>query len=547
MDRAGAETMMMNYLRNIDRDKIQMDFLINREEKSDYEEEIKSLGSHIYHMSPLYPGKFIGYKREFKRFLQQHPEYKIIHSNLEERSYFALKIAKKLGVPVRIVHAHSVPREHNLKMLVRLYFRKRLRKYYTHALTCGKKPARWLFGTDEKAVIMKNAIDTRRFQFDAREREEMRKQFGIAKKTLLVGNIGRFSPEKNQGFLLNVFQEIHKKNSDSMLIFIGGGKPKIEQKIKKELVGKAKRLGLESNIKFLGVKEHIEKWMQMLDVIVMPSISEGFPVTLVEAQAAGVRCAVSEGVSPEVNITGELQYNLLSESAETWAKNILSLCETEPDRKNMHEKIIEAGLDIRENAGWLETFYEKALEESTEYFEKKQSKNQRNFMKLIKLWCRMKAVAKKFIYKVLFGKKLKIGKGTTWRHGFHIAIEGNGKIEIGRNCFFNNYCSINSLEHIIVGDGTIFGENCHVYDHNHKFRSSETAIKNQGYTVAQTKIGKHCWLGTGAIILKGVTIGDNCVIGAGCVVKENLPDNSILNNNNEITSVEQKHGTEEIN
>lgn len=149
-------------------------------------------------------------------------------------------------------------------------------------------------------------------------------------------------------------------------------------------------------------------------------------------------------------------------------------------------------------------------------------------MKVLKTWYHIKAAVKKLIYKIIFGKRLKIGKGTTWRNNFYVAIEKDGQIDIGKNCFFNHNCSINSLKYVSIGDGTIFGENCHVYDHNHRFRSEEDSIKSQGYTVGETKIGKHCWLGTGVIVLKGVTIGDNCVIGAGVVVDQDVEAGSVL-------------------
>lgn len=149
-------------------------------------------------------------------------------------------------------------------------------------------------------------------------------------------------------------------------------------------------------------------------------------------------------------------------------------------------------------------------------------------MKVLKTWYHIKAAVKKLIYKIIFGKRLKIGKGTTWRNNFYVAIEEDGQIDIGKNCFFNHNCSINSLKYVSIGDGTIFGENCHVYDHNHRFRSEEDSIKSQGYTVGETKIGKHCWLGTGVIVLKGVTIGDNCVIGAGVVVDQDVEAGSVL-------------------
>ena len=149
-------------------------------------------------------------------------------------------------------------------------------------------------------------------------------------------------------------------------------------------------------------------------------------------------------------------------------------------------------------------------------------------MKVLKTWYHIKAAVKKLVYKIIFGKRLKIGKGTTWRNNFYVAIEEDGQIDIGKNCFFNHNCSINSLKYVSIGDGTIFGENCHVYDHNHRFRSEKESIKSQGYTVGETKIGAHCWLGTGVIVLKGVTIGDNCVIGAGVVVDQDVEAGSVL-------------------
>ena len=149
-------------------------------------------------------------------------------------------------------------------------------------------------------------------------------------------------------------------------------------------------------------------------------------------------------------------------------------------------------------------------------------------MKFIKLWCHIKAFIKKSGYKIIYGNKICIGKHTTWRYGFHIAIEGEGKVEIGNNCFFNNNCSVNSLKHISIGDGTIFGSNCHIYDHNHKFRNDNAPIKSQGYSLGETTIGKHCWIGTNVVILKGVHIGDNVTIGAGAVVREDVPDGQII-------------------
>ena len=358
MDRAGAETMMMNYLRNIDREKIQMDFLINRPDRADYEDEIEKLGSYVYHMCSLYPFKFGQYKREFRTFLKEHPEYKIIHSHLEERSCLAMKIAKDMGVPVRIVHAHSVPKRFNLKFPVRLWFRQKLKGTYTHKFACGEEPAKWLFGTTDDVTYMKNAVDTEMFIPDEAVGKAVRKKLKIKESTLVIGHIGRFTYEKNQSFLVDIFNNVNKKHLDSRLLLIGGGKPKEEIETKAALKKKVQELGLQDKVSFLGIRDDVNELMQAMDLLVMPSISEGFPVTLVEAQAAGVRCLVSDVVSDKCNITGDMQFMSLDSGAEEWANKVLSFGKAEFNRAEINGKVRQAGYDIKENAKWLEEFYE---------------------------------------------------------------------------------------------------------------------------------------------------------------------------------------------
>lgn len=358
MDRAGAETIMMNYLRNINREKIQMDFLINRPDRADYEDEIEALGSKVYHMCPMYPGKFRQYKKEFRKFLIEHPEYKIIHSHLEERSYFALKIAKEMGVPVRIVHAHSTPKYFNMKLPVRLYFRKKLKGTYTHRFACSEEPAKWLYGTTENVTFMRNAIDVDKFSFSEEVRESVRKKLGIGKDTLVIGHVGRFTYEKNHNYLIDVFNDVNKQHPDSKLLLIGGGKPKEEIEMKTAIKKKVQELGLQDKVSFLGIRDDVNELMQAMDLLVMPSVSEGFPVTLVEAQAAGVRCLVSDVVTSKCNISREMQFMSLDSGAEEWANKILSFSKAELNKSEMNKKVKQAGYDIKENAKWLEEFYE---------------------------------------------------------------------------------------------------------------------------------------------------------------------------------------------
>lgn len=161
-------------------------------------------------------------------------------------------------------------------------------------------------------------------------------------------------------------------------------------------------------------------------------------------------------------------------------------------------------------------------------------------MKLLKIKYHLSAIIKKLLLKVIFGKKVFFGKKSTFRKGFNLSIEGNGKVNIGKNVFFNNYCSVNALCKIEIGDNTIFGENIKIYDHNHRFSSSGKKIMEQGYNMAPVIIGKDCWISSNVVILKGVTIGDNVIIGAGCIVKEDIPSNVIVKNDGKLICEERR-------
>ena len=151
-------------------------------------------------------------------------------------------------------------------------------------------------------------------------------------------------------------------------------------------------------------------------------------------------------------------------------------------------------------------------------------------MILYKVYCHIIALLCKLYYRIVFGSRFYSGRNFQFRKGFTLLIDKKGKVKIGDNVFFNNYCTICVLEKLTIGDGTIFGENVKIYDHNHIYSNPDMPIKQQGYTSAPIHIGKHCWIGSNVTILKGVTIGDNCVIGAGCVIFKDVPANSVVIN-----------------
>jgi len=156
-------------------------------------------------------------------------------------------------------------------------------------------------------------------------------------------------------------------------------------------------------------------------------------------------------------------------------------------------------------------------------------------MKFFKIWFYFCAYIKLIIFKITYGKRFSVGTHVTWRSNFKVMIDDKGKVIIGNNCFFNNDCSINSIQSIKIGDGTIFGEGVKIYDHNHRFSDLEKSIKSQGFVSAGVSIGSHCWLGSNVVVLKGSTISDNCVIGAGVIVNGFIPANTIIKQNEYIT------------
>ena len=154
-------------------------------------------------------------------------------------------------------------------------------------------------------------------------------------------------------------------------------------------------------------------------------------------------------------------------------------------------------------------------------------------MIIFKIWYHILAIVKKFLYKILYRKKIEIAKNVTWRRDFSVRIEKNGKLQIGKGCFFNNGCTIGVNKSVIIENGSIFGENVKIYDHNHRFADTTKSIKSQGYSNGTVHIGKHCWIGSNVCILKNADIGNNCVIGAGCVISEKIKDNTIVRANNQ--------------
>lgn len=316
MHRAGLETMLMNYYRNIDREKIQFDFLVHRQERSDYDDEIESLGGRIYRAPRLYPQNYPAYFSYMKKFFREHPEYKIMHSHIDAMSYLPLLAGKLAGVPVRIAHSHNTAIDLDMKYPLKQLFRYCLPTAANTHLACGKMAGDFLFRGKEFQVIP-NAIDRTAFSFDTESRAKKRKELGVEGRFVL-GHAGRFCSQKNHEFLINIFSEIYKLDQSALLLLVGVGETEsqIRQKVEK--------LGLSDSVLFLGKRTDLNELYQAMDVFVMPSLFEGVPVVGVEAQFSGLSCVFSDRVPGEVAFSEVCSFLPLEAGDKAWAEHILS-------------------------------------------------------------------------------------------------------------------------------------------------------------------------------------------------------------------------------
>lgn len=346
MGRGGLETMLMNYYRNIDRTKIQFDFLVHRDFEADYDQEILSLGGKIYHMPRLVPWS-LSYKKQLCNFFKKHPEYKIVHVHQDCLSSVALKCAKECGIPIRIAHSHNSNQDKNIKLLIKKYYMKKIPQYATDLFACSQEAGEWMFHTKD-FHILKNAIDAQKYTYSKENTDMLIEKFNVKDK-FVIGHVGRFRKQKNHGFLIDIFQEIIKKEPTAILMLVGDGEE--QEKIKE----KVHQLHLDDSVLFMGARNDVHELLQVMNVFVLPSLYEGLPVTMIEAQAAGVSCVISDQVPLECKITNLITQVNLYDSLETWAKVILEKGKSE--KVNTYADICNAGFDIVSNAKQLQEFY----------------------------------------------------------------------------------------------------------------------------------------------------------------------------------------------
>ncbi len=348
---AGAESVVLNYYKFIDKKKFKFDFICESDSTNIPYELINKLGGKVILVSPYEnTSKYISDLTEvFKK-----GKYDIVHSHTNSLSYLSLKAAKKAKIGVRIAHSHNSSIKLEQGQLLKNIYKILLKQNATHFFACNEESGKFLFGEKEfnngNVFVISNAIEVNRFKYNKKTRIKMRKEMDIEQDDIVIGHVGRFVSQKNHEFILNLFKAIHDKNSKTKLLLCGQGP------LMTEIRDKAYSMGIYDDIKFLGQVNDIEKYYQAMDVFVLPSFYEGYPLTLVEAQAAGLLCVASTEVGEGCMLLDSTSLLGLDTAIRIWRKLIIDSLDNfkRVDTSNI---IKEKGYDIEDAVKKLEAKY----------------------------------------------------------------------------------------------------------------------------------------------------------------------------------------------
>ena len=351
LNRFGTEAFMMSVFRGVDKSRFAVDFLLFSKQETDYSREVEAAGGRVFRVTSRRES-MLGWHKQLKAFFKQHAhEYHAIHFCSNSLTSMApIYYAHKYGIPVLVVHAHSSSARglHN-RVLHRLK-RNYVRSITTHHFACSTEAGKWFFG-NSPSVVIKNGVETPRYRYDEQMRAKVRMALNIPDDATVLGHVGRFSVEKNQTFILDIFATYINTHAGAKLMLVGNG-PMLE-----EMKQKAQSLGIQDDVLFLGERSDVNELMQAMDLFVMPSTFEGLPFVLVEAQCAALPCVISDVISRDICITPNVTYQSLEQSAEVWAKTIEDVLGAYA-RQDTSAIIAKAGYSIADTIRYLEGVYE---------------------------------------------------------------------------------------------------------------------------------------------------------------------------------------------
>lgn len=352
----GAESRIMELYRCMDRSKVQFDFLVHTTKEGHYSREIRELGGQIYSLPRFKVINLVQYRKAIRQFFREHKEFAAVQGHMTSTASIYLPIAKKENPSViTIAHARSAGVDKGIKGYVTKLLRSSLKYKTDYCFTCSKEAGIAVFGKKwvkkGRVWTIPNAIDVNRFQYHEAVRKAVREELGIQDK-LVIGHVGRFGFMKNHSYLIDIFAELCKRRDDMALVLIGKGEEE------ENIHNKLKALGLEDKVLFLGNRFDVERYYQAFDYFVFPSTFEGLPGSVVEAQAAGLHCLISDKITREVALTELVAYRSIAEEPKLWAEEILKNAKEALVRNDMREAIAKKGFDVNTQAEWMEKFYQ---------------------------------------------------------------------------------------------------------------------------------------------------------------------------------------------
>ena len=351
--RNGICVSQLEYAKRINKKRFVLDVAAVHNNSSEIIAEYETAGCRVI-VLPDRREKTIKYKRALKEIIKTE-KYDVVHTfGSSSLMGIELSIAKKCGVKLRIAHSRNTTCDRKLlEKILRIKFN----RTYNFALSCGKEAGDWLFD-DKKYIILHNGKDLNRYSFNEKTRNLIRKKYNIENK-LAFAHVGNFNNQKNHNFLIDIFNELHKKNKDTVLFLMGSGEKEIEIK------NKVSKLGLNDSVYFLGSINNVEDVIQGMDIMLLPSLYEGLPNVVIEWQASGLPCVLSNKITKECKVSDLVYFVAIDKGIEEWLKCIEKIDISKYNRIeesiNSCKKLIENGFDINSNTKKLEELYKKNI------------------------------------------------------------------------------------------------------------------------------------------------------------------------------------------
>ncbi|WP_026497115.1 glycosyltransferase [Butyrivibrio sp. WCD3002] len=350
LGRGGAQAFIMNNIEELYKHDIICDFLIRRD-NSQYTEFVeKHLGKII--LTPPFPKAFISNYFKTYQYIKEHgKEYDAIHVHANALIYvLPLRMAKKIGIPVRIIHSHNTKTNVKWLLPLHLFNQKRILRWANVFLACGLDAGKWMF-KNENFEVIKNCIEERKFKYSQYNRDLVRKEYNIPDDCTLIGHVGAFKNQKNHRFIIRVFKEYLSKNANSKLLLLGTGI--LEEEIK-ELV---RTEGISDKVIFAGAQGNIYRYYHAMDIFLFPSLFEGLPFSIIESQMSGLPALISTNITDEVVVTDIVKKENLNENIELWVNDICDLLKQSINREAYAAIVSDAGYGIKSTSGRLVEIY----------------------------------------------------------------------------------------------------------------------------------------------------------------------------------------------